>query len=201
MNYECLMPQVSRSGEPGAAGWPTMARRSRRTANQFRLMGVVREFLRAWPRPALFHDAPEVRPLLPRPGRGPELKPGMFFPPSNPMINAGKPWAKVLGDALDGGLTRDKVAERAVEHSIAITETGNEIFTEKPDRAGLPALRVMRLRLMTSAPGLGPGAPASFFPPLWSGKNRAGGFSIKWPTRYRGTIYVGIGPLIWCFFA
>jgi methionyl aminopeptidase len=68
-----------------------------------------------------------------RPGTGPELKPGMFFT-IEPMINLGRPDAKVLSDGWTA-VTRDKSLSAQFEHSVGITEDGCEIFTLSP--AGL----------------------------------------------------------------
>jgi methionyl aminopeptidase len=53
------------------------------------------------------------------------------------MINLGKPWAKVLGDGWTA-VTRDKSLSAQFEHSIAITETGNEIFTKSATGRDFP---------------------------------------------------------------
>jgi methionyl aminopeptidase len=80
----------------------------------------------------LFHDSPEVVHAG-RAGTGPELKPGMFFT-VEPMINVGRPDCKVLEDGWTA-VTRDRSLSAQFEHSIGITESGCEIFTESP--AGL----------------------------------------------------------------
>jgi methionyl aminopeptidase len=77
----------------------------------------------------VFHDAPEVVHAG-RPGTGPELLPGMFFT-IEPMINIGKPTAKVLDDGWTA-VTRDRSLSAQFEHSIGITEDGCEIFTKSP---------------------------------------------------------------------
>ena len=77
----------------------------------------------------VFHDAPEVVHAG-RPGTGPELLPGMFFT-IEPMINIGKPAAKVLDDGWTA-VTRDRSLSAQFEHSIGITEDGCEIFTRSP---------------------------------------------------------------------
>jgi len=56
------------------------------------------------------------------------LKPGMFFT-IEPMINLGRPHAKLLNDGWTA-VTRDKSLSAQFEHSLGITETGNEIFTQ-----------------------------------------------------------------------
>jgi methionyl aminopeptidase len=50
------------------------------------------------------------------------------------MINAGKPWAKVLNDGWTA-VSRDKSLSAQFEHSLGVTETGVEIFTRS--RTGL----------------------------------------------------------------
>ena len=77
----------------------------------------------------VFHDAPEVVHAG-RPGTGPELLPGMFFT-IEPMINIGKPAAKVLDDGWTA-VTRDRSLSAQFEHSIGITDDGCEIFTKSP---------------------------------------------------------------------
>ncbi len=77
----------------------------------------------------VFHDAPEVVHAG-RPGTGPELLPGMFFT-IEPMINIGKPAAKVLDDGWTA-VSRDRSLSAQFEHSIGITDDGCEIFTKSP---------------------------------------------------------------------
>jgi methionyl aminopeptidase len=95
--------------------------------------GVVRDFC-GHGLGRMFHDAPEVVHVG-RPGTGPELKPGMFFT-IEPMINIGRPDAKVLDDGWTA-VTRDRSLSAQFEHSIGITDDGCEIFTKSP--AGLDA--------------------------------------------------------------
>ncbi|WP_394730931.1 type I methionyl aminopeptidase [Altererythrobacter sp. GH1-8] len=124
VTYECLMLGIEAASKPGARlgdiGYAIETH-----AKQFRY-GVVREFC-GHGLGRLFHDAPEVVHAG-KPGTGPELKPGMFFT-IEPMINLGKPWAKVLSDGWTA-VTRDKSLSAQFEHSIGITENGVEIFTE-----------------------------------------------------------------------
>jgi len=126
VTYECLMLGIEAAGRPGArlgdigAAIEAHARRFR--------YGVVREFC-GHGLGRLFHDAPEVLHTA-KAATGPELKPGMFFT-IEPMINAGKPWAKMLGDGWTA-VTRDKSLSAQFEHSIAVTEVGVEIFTKSP---------------------------------------------------------------------
>ena len=125
VTYECLMLGIeqakpgNRLGDIGAA--------IEAHARQHRY-GVVREFC-GHGVGRLFHDAPEVIHAA-RAGTGPLLKPGMFFT-IEPMINAGRPNAKMLNDGWTA-VTRDKSLSAQFEHSIGITEDGCEIFTLSP---------------------------------------------------------------------
>ncbi|MGB7373712.1 type I methionyl aminopeptidase [Pontixanthobacter sp.] len=122
VTHECLMIGIeqaqpgNRLGDIGAA--------IMEHAQQHRY-GVVREFC-GHGLGRLFHDAPEVVHAA-KAGTGPELRPGMFFT-IEPMINIGKPWVKLLSDGWTA-VTRDKSLSAQFEHSLAITETGHEIFT------------------------------------------------------------------------
>ncbi len=123
VTYECLMKGIE-AAQPGARMGDVSAV-IQQHAEQHRY-GVVREFC-GHGLGRLFHDAPEVVHAG-RAGTGPELKPGMFFT-IEPMINLGKPHAKLLRDGWTA-VTRDKSLSAQFEHSIGITETGNEIFTQ-----------------------------------------------------------------------
>ena len=78
---------------------------------------------------ALFHDEPNILHFGRR-GEGPTLQPGMFFT-VEPMINLGKPHVKVLADGWTA-VTRDRSLSAQFEHTVAVTETGYEIFTLSP---------------------------------------------------------------------
>jgi len=80
----------------------------------------------------VFHDMPNVLHYGKR-GEGALLKPGMFFT-IEPMVNAGKPGAKILSDGWTA-VSRDRSLSAQFEHSVGVTETGVEIFTKSP--AGL----------------------------------------------------------------
>ncbi|RDC59330.1 Methionyl aminopeptidase [Alteripontixanthobacter maritimus] len=122
ITHECLMIGIDKA-QPGARLGDVGAAIEDH-ARQFRY-GVVREFC-GHGLGRLFHDAPEVVHAG-TPGTGPELRPGMFFT-IEPMINLGKPHVKLLRDGWTA-VTRDKSLSAQFEHSIGITETGNEIFT------------------------------------------------------------------------
>jgi methionyl aminopeptidase len=93
-----------------------------------RRFGVVRDFC-GHGLGRVFHMAPSVMHFG-RPGVGPRLVPGMFFT-IEPMINAGSWQTKVLSDGWTA-VTRDKSLSAQFEHSLAVTDTGFEIFTLSP---------------------------------------------------------------------
>lgn len=126
VTYECLMLGIDAAARPGAR-LGDIGAVIEEHARQYRY-GVVQEFC-GHGVGRLFHDAPEVIHAA-RAGTGPELKPGMFFT-IEPMINLGRPHAKVLGDGWTA-VTRDKSLSAQFEHSIGITENGVEIFTKSP---------------------------------------------------------------------
>jgi methionyl aminopeptidase len=77
----------------------------------------------------IFHDAPNILHYG-KPGKGPVLKPGMFFT-VEPMVNVGTWQVKILSDGWTA-VTRDKQLSAQFEHSVGITESGHEIFTLSP---------------------------------------------------------------------
>jgi methionyl aminopeptidase len=125
VTYECLMLGIEKA-QPGARlGDIGAAIQQHAESHRY---GVVREFC-GHGLGRLFHDAPEVVHAG-RAGTGPELRPGMFMT-IEPMINLGRPQVKLLSDGWTA-VTRDKSLSAQFEHSIGITETGNEIFTKSP---------------------------------------------------------------------
>jgi len=80
----------------------------------------------------VFHDAPNILHYG-RAGEGARLVPGMMFT-VEPMLNLGTPGVKILSDGWTA-VTKDKNLSAQYEHSVAVTETGVEIFTASP--AGL----------------------------------------------------------------
>jgi len=75
----------------------------------------------------VFHMAPTVLHFG-RPGTGPVIEEGMFFT-IEPMINAGRPGVKILDDGWTA-VTRDRSLSAQFEHSLGVTKTGYEIFTQ-----------------------------------------------------------------------
>lgn len=78
----------------------------------------------------IFHDQPSITHFGPA-GVGEVLKPGMFFT-VEPMINIGSHLTRL--SAVDGWTvtTKDRELSAQFEHTIAVTETGYEIFTLSP---------------------------------------------------------------------
>ena len=88
----------------------------------------------------VFHDEPSILHFG-APNTGPALKKGMFFT-IEPMINAGKPDAKVLADGWTA-VTRDKSLSMQFEHTLAVTDDGYEVFTQSPIGADKPPYQVL----------------------------------------------------------
>lgn len=74
----------------------------------------------------VFHDAPQVLHYG-RAGTGIVLEPGMIFT-IEPMLNAGGHHIKVLPDNWTT-VTKDHSLSAQFEHTVAVTDTGFEIFT------------------------------------------------------------------------
>jgi methionyl aminopeptidase len=77
----------------------------------------------------VFHDNPNILHFG-RPGQGEVLREGMFFT-IEPMVNLGKPQVKLLNDGWTA-VTRDKSLSAQCEHSVGVTATGVEVFTQSP---------------------------------------------------------------------
>ena len=82
-----------------------------------------------------FHTPPSVLHFG-EPGEGPQLKPGMFLT-IEPMINLGNWQTKILPDGWTA-VTKDKSLSAQFEHTIGITENGNEIFTLSKNNTDFP---------------------------------------------------------------
>ncbi len=76
-----------------------------------------------------YHDAPTILHYV-EPSYSVTLRPGQFFT-VEPMINLGRPAVKVLADGWTA-VTRDRSLSGQFEHTVAVTETGVEIFTLSP---------------------------------------------------------------------
>ena len=97
-------------------------------------MSVVRDFC-GHGLGRMFHDEPNIIHVG-RPGEGIVLHPGMFFT-IEPMINLGKPHVKILSDGWTA-VTRDRSLSAQFEHTVAVTDTGVEIFTLSPRKLDKP---------------------------------------------------------------
>ena len=94
-------------------------------------MSVVRDFC-GHGLGRVFHAPPNVLHYG-RAGSGAVLEEGMFFT-IEPMVNLGRAETRVLADDWTA-VTRDKSLSAQFEHSVGVTATGCEIFTQSP--AGL----------------------------------------------------------------
>jgi methionyl aminopeptidase len=74
------------------------------------------------------HEEPQV-PNYGEPGRGPRLAEGMVLA-IEPMVNAGKPAVKVLGDGWTA-VTKDGSLSAHFEHTVAVTANGPWILTAR----------------------------------------------------------------------
>jgi len=125
VTYECLMLGLDQARPGNRLGDIAHAIQTHAEKHRY---GVVRDFC-GHGVGRLFHDSPEVIHAG-RPGTGPELRPGMIFT-VEPMINLGRPDCKLLDDGWTA-VTRDRSLSAQFEHSIGITESGCEIFTNSP---------------------------------------------------------------------
>lgn len=91
-------------------------------------MSVVRDFC-GHGLGRVFHAPPNVLHYG-RQGSGAVLEEGMIFT-IEPMVNLGRPETKVLADDWTA-VTRDKSLSAQFEHSVGVTATGCEIFTNSP---------------------------------------------------------------------
>lgn len=128
VTYDCMMRGIEAVKPGNTFGDIGHAIQSHAEANRF---SVVRDFC-GHGLGREFHEPPSVVHFG-EPGEGPVLEPGMFFT-IEPMINAGHFATKVLADGWTA-VTRDRSLSAQFEHSLAVTETGFEIFTLSP--AGL----------------------------------------------------------------
>jgi methionyl aminopeptidase len=125
VTYDCLMAGIA-VVKPGAhLGDIGHAIQQIAEPNRF---SVVRDFC-GHGLGRVFHAPPAVNHFGER-GTGPVLEPGMFFT-IEPMINAGDWKMKILSDGWTA-VTRDRSLSAQFEHTLAVTDTGYEIFTHSP---------------------------------------------------------------------
>jgi methionyl aminopeptidase len=84
-----------------------------------------------------FHEEPQVLHYG-RAGTGPTLAPGMIFT-IEPMINAGRPDIKQLGDGWTI-VTKDHSLSAQWEHTILVTDAGHEVLTVSTGTPAKPAI-------------------------------------------------------------
>jgi len=134
VTYECLMLGIEAAVPGNHLGDIGHAIQRHAENNRY---SVVRDFV-GHGVGLVYHDEPDVHHYG-RPGTGPELRPGMIFT-IEPMINIGKPGVKILDDDWTA-VTRDRSLSAQFEHSIGITESGAEIFTQSPKGLHRPPYR------------------------------------------------------------
>lgn len=125
VTYDCMMRGIEAVGPGARLGDIGHAIQTLAEKHKF---SVVRDFC-GHGIGRVFHDSPSVLHFG-RPGTGPVLKTGMFFT-IEPMINAGRYEVKILDDGWTA-VTRDKKLSAQFEHTVAVTESGYEIFTLSP---------------------------------------------------------------------
>ena len=135
VTYEAMMAGIAAIRPGGMIGDIGAAIQSVVEPNH---MSVVRDFC-GHGVGRLFHDEPNVVHIG-RKGEGAVLRPGMFFT-VEPMINLGRPHVKVLSDGWTA-VTRDRSLSAQFEHTVAVTDTGAEIFTLSPEQLDKPPYRV-----------------------------------------------------------
>jgi methionyl aminopeptidase len=132
VTYECLMRGIGAIKPGGHMGDLGYAIQSYAESER---CSVVRDFCGHGVGRA-FHEPPNVLHYG-QPGEGLEIKPGMIFT-VEPMINLGRPHVKLLSDGWTA-VTRDRSLSAQFEHTVGVTETGVEIFTQSPSgRSWLP---------------------------------------------------------------
>lgn len=127
ITYEAMMAGIN-AVKPGAT-LADIGRAIQQVAEAERF-SVVRDFC-GHGLGRVFHAQPSVLHYYEPMAEHTVLQPGMFFT-IEPMINAGKYETKVLSDGWTA-VTRDKSLSAQYEHSIAVTDTGYEIFTLSPE--------------------------------------------------------------------
>jgi methionyl aminopeptidase len=123
--YECLMLGID-AVKPGAT-LGDVGHAIQQHAEKARF-SIVRDFC-GHGTGQIFHCPPSVLHYG-QPGEGTLLKKGMIFT-IEPMLNAGKYDVKVLSDGWTA-VTKDKSLSAQFEHTVGVTDTGVEIFTQSP---------------------------------------------------------------------
>lgn len=131
--WECMMKGIDVAKSGATLGDIGHVIQQHAESNRF---SVVREFC-GHGIGRQFHEAPSVVHVG-NLGEGMELEKGMMFT-IEPMINAGRPEVKTLQDGWTS-VTRDRSLSAQCEHTIGITDHGNEVFTFSPKGLDRPFL-------------------------------------------------------------
>ncbi len=83
----------------------------------------------------IFHESPNILHYGKK-GEGAKIKKGMIFT-VEPMINEGKYFTKMLNDGWTA-VTKDKTLSAQFEHTVGVTDSGFEIFTESKKNYKFP---------------------------------------------------------------
>ena len=125
ITHECLMRGIA-AIKPG--GSTTDIGRAIQAYAEAERCSVVRDFC-GHGLGRTYHDAPTILHYV-EPSYDVAFQPGQFFT-VEPMINLGRPAVKVLSDGWTA-VTRDRSLSAQFEHTVAVTETGVEVFTFSP---------------------------------------------------------------------
>ena len=124
--YECLCTGIAlvrpgaRLGDIGAAIQELAESRNYSVVREYCGHGIGRQF----------HEEPQVLHYG-TPGTGLTLEPGMTFT-IEPMVNAGGYQVRLLPDGWTV-VTKDRALSAQWEHTIAVTDTGFEVLTRRPE--------------------------------------------------------------------
>lgn len=125
VTYDCMMYGIEAVKPGNTIGHIGQAIQQHAEKHRF---SVVRDFC-GHGLGQVFHSPPSILHYG-RAGDGEVMEPGMIFT-IEPMINAGDWRMKILADGWTA-VTRDRSLSAQFEHSLAVTETGFEIFTLSP---------------------------------------------------------------------
>ena len=117
-----IKPGVTRLGDIGAA-IQTFAEKNR--------YSIVREYC-GHGIGKVFHEDPHILHYG-KPGTGETIMPGMTFT-IEPMVNLGKRHVKLLGDEWTV-VTKDRKLSAQWEHTLGVSESGVEVFTQRKEES------------------------------------------------------------------
>ena len=131
ITYECMMRGIEKVKPGASTGDIGHAIQSFAEKKRY---SVVRDFC-GHGLGKVFHDSPNILHYG-ESGTGIELREGMMFT-IEPMINVGKWQVRMLQDGWTA-VTKDKSLSAQFEHSIGVTSTGYEIFTNSLNKNHFP---------------------------------------------------------------